>query len=151
MVTLITNFANLLCASLLVGAMFGAQLFLNPAGLTAPSYILVQQQGIRRFNTTLPALGAATILLTVSAAILARTDSRRVYLLSAAAVCFIAAGLVTRFLNQPLNAVVMTWRPETYPSDWTTLRDEWWRGHIVRLASGLLGLSLVIAASLMRE
>ena len=151
MFALITNFANLLFASLLVGAMFGAQLFLNPAGLTAPSYIVLQQQGIRRFNTRLPVLGAATILLTIIAAILARTDRRRVYLLCAAAVCFIAAGLVTRFLNQPLNAVVMTWRPEAYPPDWATLRDEWWRGHILRLASGLLGLSLVIAAALTRE
>jgi Domain of unknown function (DUF1772) len=151
MFALITNFANLLFASLLVGAMFGVQLFMNPAGLTAASYIVLQQQGIRKFNNKLPVLGAATILVTIGAAMLARTDGRRVYLLSAAAVCFIAAGLVTRFLNQPLNAVVMTWRAETYPLDWTTLRDEWWRGHMVRLASGLLGLSLVIAAALMRE
>jgi uncharacterized membrane protein len=151
MFALIINFANLLLASLLVGALFGVRVFLNPAGLNSTSYIVLQQQAIRTMNTIMPALGAVTILLTITAATLAREDRAGLFLLAGAAFCFIATGLITRFLNQPINAVVMTWRPESHPADWTRLRDDWWRGHLVRVATGILGLSLVIAAAVKRH
>jgi Domain of unknown function (DUF1772) len=71
-------------------------------------------------------------------------------LLIAAMGCLVASGLTTRFLNQPINAMVMTWRNDSPPADWTRLRDAWWRWHLVRLATGLVGLSLLIAATLNR-
>jgi uncharacterized membrane protein len=74
----------------------------------------------------------------------------RLYLLAAAAVCVATIGLITRFLNQPINAVVITWRSDSASSDWTRLRDEWWRWHCFRLAMGIIGLSLLIAATLKR-
>lgn len=150
MIALIMDFANLLLAALVVGALFGAWLFLNPKGLDANSYITLQQQAIRRMNTVMPALGAATILVTITAAVFGRGDRARLSLLLAAVVCFVAIGLITRFLNQPINSTVMTWRAELPPSNWTVLRDEWWRWHRVRLAVGLVGLSLLIAATLKR-
>ena len=148
MFTLIVDFANLLLAALVAGALFGAWLFLNPKGLDANPYITLQQQAVRRMNTVMPALGASTILVTITAAVFGRGDRGRLCLLLAAVVCFVAIGLITRFLNQPINAVVMTWRAELPPSNWTALRDEWWRWHRVRLAVGLVGLSLLIAAAL---
>jgi uncharacterized membrane protein len=150
MFDLMVDFANLLLAALVVGALFGVRLFLNPAGLDADSYVVLQQQAIRTMNRVMPALGAVTILVTLTAAVLGRGDRMRLCLLIAAAVCFVAIGLTTRFLNQPINAVVMAWRRDVPPSEWTQLRDEWWRWHLVRLTTGLLGLSLLIAATLRR-
>jgi uncharacterized membrane protein len=144
MLVLLIDFCNLLLAALLVGALFGAWLFLNPAGLEASVYITLQQQAIRTMNKVMPALGAATLLITVTAAILAREDHTRLWLLIATALCFVAIGLVTRFLNQPINAIVMTWRSDLPPANWTGLRDAWWRWHLFRLATGLVGLSLLI-------
>jgi uncharacterized membrane protein len=141
------TFANLVLAALVVGAMFGVWLGLDPAGLPAAAYLTQQQHAIRGLNVTMPALGAVTILLTVTAAVLARGDGPRLALLVAAAACFLAAGLVTRFLNQPINAVVMTWSPEAAPADWTALRDAWWRWHVLRTGSGLAGLCLLVAAT----
>ena len=69
MLALTIDFANLLLAALVVGALFGVSLLLNPARLDASSYITVQQQAIRSLNTVLPALGAATILVTIAAAV----------------------------------------------------------------------------------
>ena len=147
---LIVDFANLLLASLLVGATFGVWLVFNPAGLGANVYVALQQQGIRTLNVAMPALGAATALVTVTSAVLGREDRTRVLLLLAAVVCFVAAGLITRFLNQPINAIVMTWAVDAPPANWTQLRDEWWRWHLMRLIAGLAGLSLLIAATLRR-
>jgi len=144
------SFADVLLAALLVGAMFGMWLILNPAGLAAGGYVTVQQQAIRTLNLAMPMLGVITILLTILAAVLGRDDSIRLGLLVGTVACFVASGLITRFLNQPINAVVITWRPDAPPANWTAVRDEWWRWHLIRLLTGLGGLSLLIAAMLHR-
>jgi len=148
MLTLMIDFANMLLAALVVGGLFGAWLLLNPKGVDANSYVILQQQAIRTMNKVMPPLGAATILVTMAAAILGRADHRRLWLLIAAVVCFSASGVITRFRNQPINAIVVTWRRDVPPSDWTMLRDTWWRWHVIRLATGLAALFLLIAATL---
>lgn len=150
MFALMIDFANLLLAALVVGAVFGVWLLLDPKGLDANSYVPLQQQGIRTMNRVMPALGAITVLVTIAAAILGREDRVRMGLLVAAVVCFAATGLITRFRNQPINAIVITWRAELPPGNWMALRDTWWRWHLIRLAIGLTGLSLLIAATLRR-
>ena len=144
------DFANLLLGALVAGALFGAWLFLRPTGLDARTYVTVQQQAIRTMNTAMPALGAATIFLTLAAAVAARGDAARVWLLAGAAVCLTASGGITRFVNQPINATVMTWSADGPAANWTALRDAWWRWHVVRVASGLAGMALLIAARLKR-
>jgi len=151
MLTTMIDFADLLLAALLVGTMFGMWLILNPAGLAASVYITLQQQGIRTLNRAMPGLGAVTILLTIVAALLGRDDGTRFGLLVGTIVCFLAAGVITRFLNQPINAIVITWHTDAPPENWTGVRDEWWRWHLVRLIAGLGGLSLLIAAMLQRS
>jgi uncharacterized membrane protein len=150
MFSAIIDFANVLLAALVVGAMFGMWLLFNPSGLNARSYVELQQHGIRKLNLAMPALGAATILVTITAAVIGRGDSKRLWMLLATVACFVASGLITRFLNQPINAIVVTWSSDSPPANWTALRDEWWRWHLFRLAAGLGGLSLLIAATLRR-
>ena len=149
MVALIVEFANLLLASLLVGAMFGVWLVFNPVGLAANFYVALHQQGIRALNVTLPALGAATGLMTLASVLLGQGNRTR-FLLLAAVICFAVAGLITRLLNQPINAIVMTWAVDAPPTNWTHLRDQWWQWHLMRLVAGLAALSLLIAATLRR-
>jgi uncharacterized membrane protein len=151
MLSVVIDFATVLLAALLVGSMFGMWLVLNPAGLYANFYVALLQQGIRTLNRVLPALGLATILLTIAAAALGRGEGTRFDLLIGAAICFVAAGLITRFLNQPINAIVTTWNCDSPPANWTEMRDQWWRWHLARLVAGLGGLSLLIAATLMRR
>ena len=148
MLLVIVNFINLLLAALVVGSMFGVWLIFNPAGLDASSYVAFQQQGIRRLNKPMPLLGAATILFTVVAAVVGVRDGRRPGLLVASIVCFIVAALTTRFLNQPINAVVMTWNSSAPPDAWANLRDAWWRWHLLRMAAGLVGFCLLLVATL---
>jgi uncharacterized membrane protein len=149
MYSAIVDFTNVLLAALLVGTMFGVWLVFNPSGLSASNYLAVQQQGVRTLHPVMPALGGATILVTIAAAVLGRDDHTRLWLLIAAVAC-LAAGLITRFLNMPINAIVITWSGDSLPANWTSLRDGWWKWHCVRLIAGLVGLSLLIAATLRR-
>jgi anthrone oxygenase-like protein len=142
------SFANLLLASLATGAMFGVWLFFNPKGLDGPRYVVLHQQGIRTMNTAMPIMGAVTIALTVAAAAMARHDGVRLSLLAMAVIGFLAAGLITRFCNQPINTVVMSWSAATPPTLWMQLRDKWWHWHVTRLVFGIGGLCALILANL---
>jgi uncharacterized membrane protein len=96
-------------------------------------------------------LGAATILLSIISAFLSRADGVSLGLMVGVVLAFIIAGFITRFLNQPINAVVMTWTPDAPPANWMQLRDTWWYWHLVRLFFGITGLSLLTAAMLRRH
>jgi hypothetical protein len=144
------RFADLLLAALSVGAMFCVWLVFDPKGVDAPSYLILQQQGVRGLNIVMPLMGAAVIILTLVAAALSRADRTRMTILILAACTFLAAGLITRFLNQPINAIMMRWSPASVPDGWMALRDSWWRWHVTRLVCGLGGLSLIILAEIKR-
>ena len=102
------DFVDVMLAALLVGAMFGVWLLLNPARRIPGLYITLHQQGIRTLNTALPAFGAATVILSLMSAVLARGQSVGRALLIATAICFAAAGFITRFQNQRINATVIS-------------------------------------------
>lgn len=142
------RFVSLLLTSLLVGTMFGIWLGFNPSALTARAYVEMQQNAIRALNISLPALGLVCILLTAALAALTKNDKRGRYLLVAAAMCLALAGVVTRFGNQPINAVVMAWSPEAPAANWMELRDTWWHWHILRTVAGVGALALALLAAL---
>ena len=144
----IIRFVLLVVLALLVGSMFGIWVGYNPAGLSASAYVEQQQNAIRSLNTLLPAMGAACLVLTVALAALTSGDPRSRYMLVAAALLLMLAAAVTRFSNQPLNAVVMTWDAQAPAANWAQLRDEWWQWHIVRSVAGIAALALTVLAVL---
>ena len=144
----IIRFVDLLLVALLAGAIFGIWIGFNPAGLSPGTYVEQQQHAILALNTFMPLLGAVCIVLTVALAVLTKGDRGTRYLLIATAVCLLIAGVVTRFENQPINSIVMTWSPQAPPPNWTELRDTWWQWHIVRTVAGIAALCLLILAVL---
>lgn len=148
MVTLVSDFASLALAALLVGAMFAVCLLFNPRAQDASTYVAHQQWGVRTLHPPLPLLGIATTIAVLLAAFLYRSDKPHVILLLIAAGLFVAAGLITRLLNMPINAVMMTWSPQAPPAEWGRLRDAWWRWHLLRFSAGAAGLGLLIYAAL---
>jgi len=146
------RFANLFLAGLVAGTMFGIWLGYDPRKLSPSAFIEQHQNAVRALNVTMPALGAICIVLTIIHAYLARFRRSASNTLLAAAILFIAAGFITRFGNQPINATVMTWQADAPPPPgWTDLRDQWWQWHVERTAAGLLGFILVVAASVRDE
>lgn len=141
------RFISLLLTSLLVGTMFGIWLGFNPAALSATAYVEMQQNAIRALNVSLPVLGLVCIIFTAALAVLTKHDQRTRYLLVAAVLSLIAAGLITRFANQPINAVVITWSPQAPAANWAELRDTWWYWHVWRTIAGIAALALALLAA----
>ncbi len=144
----IIRFVLLLLLSLLVGTMVGIWVGYNPASLSAAAYVEQQQNAIRAFNVLLPAVGAVCIALTVGLAVRARANSRVRYLHVIAGILMVAAAVVTRFGNQPINAVVMGWSAHAPAENWMHLRDAWWQWHVVRSVAGLGAIALTFIAVL---
>jgi uncharacterized membrane protein len=144
----VVRFVFLLLLGLLVGTMFGIWAGFNPLGLSATAYVEQQQNAIRSLNTLLPLMGAACIALAVWLAAVARSEGRARFLLIGAVVCLLVAAVVTRFCNQPINAVVITWDAQSPPPQWAQLRADWWQWHIVRTVAGIAGLGFALAAVL---
>jgi Anthrone oxygenase len=67
-----------------------------------------------------------------------------------AAAILIAGGLITRFGNQPINAIVATWNANSPPPEWEALRDRWWHLHVIRTWIALFGFALLLIATRMK-
>jgi hypothetical protein len=139
---------TLLVLSLVTGAMFGIWRGYDPTGYSPNTFVEVQQGAIRGLNFLMPALGGVA----TAGAILLAFDARRrgpVFALYLAAVIFlVVAALVTRFGNQPINAIVMDWTSAP-PSGWEALRDRWWAWHQIRLVAGVAAEMLLVGAILL--
>ena len=134
----------LLVLSLVVGAMFGVWRGFNPASFSPATFIEVQQGAIRGLNELLPAMAAIAIITALLLAFFGRGRPIVLSLYLAASAAMIIAGLITRFGNQPINAVVMSWG-RLPPAGWEILRDSWWSWHLARLAAGIVAEILLIA------
>ena len=146
MLAIILRFVLLVLFGLLVGTMFGIWVGYNPASLSAVAYVEQQQNAIRALNTLLPLIGALCILIAISLALLSKHDPRARYLYLCAVAFMVVAAMVTRFGNQPINAIVMLWSPQSPAANWSELRDQWWQWHIVRSLAGISALVLITLA-----
>lgn len=147
----VARFLLLFVLALLVGTMFGIWVGFNPAALSAAAYVEQQQNAIRSLNTLLPAMGAACIVLATILAWLSKNNSRARFMLVGAVVLLVLAALVTRFGNQPINAIVITWSAQSPPTEWIQLRDQWWQWHVVRSLAAIAALALTILSVLVAQ
>lgn len=129
--------------------MFGVWLLFNPRSMSGAEYVQQHQHGVRTLDPPLPILGGATIVLTTVLAALGDSNRARLAALVAAGGCYLAAGLITRLINQPINSVLMSWTPEALPENWRQYRQKWWRWHVVRTTAAIIGLCLLIGAQLL--
>ena len=142
------KFFDILLTGLIAGIILGICIGYNPHNLSAIAYVEQQQNAIRSLNVLMPALGLIAIILTFIYAFLCKGGNLNRNLLLVAAVFLIASGLITKFGNQPINALVITWDTGNIPDTWTALRDEWWTFHILRTLSTLAGFTLIVWVSI---
>jgi uncharacterized membrane protein len=141
--------AGILLIALVAGSTFGIWRGYNPTGYSATTFLEMHQGAVRGLNTLLPAMGAAALLLTATLVFGARSNRRALPYYILTLVLMTAAALVTRFGNQPINAIVMSWTPDTIPDDWAALLDRWWIWHVLRTAcsaGAVLLLTLAVFA-----
>ncbi len=136
---------SLLLISLVTGSMFGIWRGYNPATFSPATFVEVHQGAVRGLNVLLPSMALVCILSVATLAWLGSGSSQARWLYIAAAVAMVVAGLITRFGNQPINAVIMAWGPEP-PDGWQMVRDGWWNRHLFRLIAASGGQLMLIAA-----
>ena len=151
MTTRIIRFCNIVMVALVTGTIFGIWIGYNPKDLSAPTFIEQQQNAILALNTLMPILGLITILLTLTSAFLQRKDKVAFLVLLVASAFLIVSGLTTRFGNQPINSIVMTWDMNTPPNNWAELRNQWWIFHELRTLSAFIGLCLIVWTSIKKD
>jgi hypothetical protein len=144
------RFVNVILAGLLAGIIFGIWIGFNPQNLSAATYVEQQQNTIKSLNTLMPLLGLITIIITITSAFMQRISKRTFFTLLAAALFLIISGLITRFGNQPINSIVMTWTNNSIPDNWMELRDRWWSLHILRTVAALLAFFMIVWTSIRR-
>jgi uncharacterized membrane protein len=137
---------DILVISLVAGSIFGIWRGYNPSTYSAETFVEVHQGAVRGLNVLLPVMGLTAIVLTLLLMFLSRSKARPFRLYFAALLAMVAAGLVTRLFNQPINAEVMGWTADAIPDNWTEFRDAWWRWHIVRLICAVAAAAILIAA-----
>ena len=151
MTTQIIRFSNLLMAALVAGTIFGIWLGYNPTDLSAATYIEQQQNVIIALNTIMPILGLITIILTLASAFLRRKEQMAFKALLVASAFLILSGLITKFGNQPINSIVMTWDLNNPPNNWMELRYKWWFYHEIRTMTAVIGLCLIVWTSMKKD
>lgn len=140
---LVIRLLNLILSGLMAGILFGIWLGYNPKHLSVQTYVEQLQSSINALNTLMPILGVITIILTLIAAFMQKQNQTVFITLLIAVFFLIAGGLITKFGNQPINSVVMTWDKNHAPDNWTILRDKWWYLHTVRMLSTVISFCLV--------
>jgi hypothetical protein len=148
MTTSIIRFLNIIIAALLAGTSFGIWMGFNPLNLSPSTYIEQQQNMVRALNVLMITLVFGATIITIISAILQRGDMKAFFPLLIASLFFIACIIISRFGNQPINNVIMTWTSGTIPNNLSELREKWWSFHIMRTIAELIALCLVTWTSI---
>lgn len=135
----------------MAGTIFGIWLGYNPKDLSAPTFVEQQQNAIIALNTLMPILGLITIVLTLTSAFLHKKEKGVFITLLIATLFLMISGLTTRFGNQPINSVVMTWDMNSPPDNWMEFREHWWAYHKIRTATALIALFLIVWMSIRKD
>jgi Domain of unknown function (DUF1772) len=143
------DFVAVMLAALVAGTTFGILTGYDPTGISGPAYIEVQQGAIRGLNVLIPVMGGIAVLLVLVDTWISRAAKARMAMLLIAAVLLVAAALITRLENQPINAIVLTWNAQSPPAGWEALRDQWWHWHMIRTWVTVAGLALLLIGTKM--
>jgi hypothetical protein len=75
-------------------------------------------------------------------------EPRTFYLTLAGFALLVVALLVTAIVEVPIVKQIDTWTIPTLPGDWQLLRDRWGAFHVIRVASGVLCLVLLLIGAI---
>jgi hypothetical protein len=148
---LLLEFLNLFCAGLLAGAEYTVRF-----GVRAPITILderpqveLRQALIRRLRVLVPAVYVPTALSAVAVMVLAGSGAgfgfRCVGLLA------VLLWTATTFLGTvPINADMLTWRPEAPPAQWKAIIGKWERLDTIRFWAAVVAFAFFLTAAALR-
>jgi uncharacterized membrane protein len=143
---MLVQFLAALLFAMVAGSVFGIWRGYDPTTYAGATFLEMHQGAVRGLNALLPGLALVSIFLTLALTWLARGKGMVFWLYLGALLLMVGGGVVTRFFNQPINAQVMGWTPDSLPANWADLRAAWWNWHLVRTGLSVLGIALLLAA-----
>ena len=144
----IIQIAAITSIALVAGSTFGIWLGYNPLFYSASTFVEVHQGAVKGLNFLLPAIAMTAIVCVIVLAYRIRRSGTPFYLYLLALALIMSGGLITRFINQPINADIVNWSPTSLPDGWQSVRNTWWTFHIVRTISSITAMVLLIIAVL---
>ncbi len=147
----VLRFINIILAAILAGTSFGIWIGFDPANLSPATYVEQQQNMLGSLNVLMISLVVIATVITLLSAWLQKSDKSIFITLLIASAFFIACIIISRFGNQPINNLMMSWTPVSLPDNWTHLRDQWWSFHILRTIAELIALVLVTWISIKKN
>jgi ABC-type proline/glycine betaine transport system permease subunit len=145
------RFLNIIVAALLAGISVGIWIGFNPLDLSPSTYIEQQQNTIRSLNVLMISLVVFATVITIISAFLQKGNKEDLIVLLIASLFFISCILISRFGNQSINKIIMTWTTDSLPANLSELRDKWWSFHIMRTIAELIALFLVTWISIKKN
>lgn len=149
LVTITVQAVAVTLLGLVTGSMFAIWLGYPILDYSPSTFVEVHQTAVRGLNTILPAMAAMALVLIAGLALAARHRPSLMWSYVIVALLVVTGGLITRFINQPINVQVMTWSATSLPSDWSVIRDRWWTWHQMRLAITFIAQLFLIVAVLL--
>jgi hypothetical protein len=151
MIISVIRFLNIIVAALLAGISVGIWIGFNPLDLSPSTYIEQQQNTIRSLNVLMISLVVFATVITIISAFLQKGNKEDFIVLLIASLFFISCILISRFGNQSINKIIMTWTTDSLPANLSELRDKWWSFHIMRTIAELIALFLVTWISIKKN
>jgi uncharacterized membrane protein len=141
---------SIVLAALVVGVFWGPWVGLTRSIATfePTAFLAIVKRLSANLGPLMTILMPATLALLVPVLILAFSERRATFYLTLAALaCFAVATVVTLVTEVPIVKQIESWTPSTLPCDWERLRDRWVSFHLLRVISGIAGLTLLVVGA----
>ena len=145
---ILISIVALVCTGLLAGIFLGHRAGVSQAGprLAPATFIQLQQLIHGIYVRMMPPLVLGAVISSIVWAILLRADSTRsaLWLVFLASMALVVAAALTRAVNIPINAQLMTWNIDAPPANFRDIWQPWERVHSIR--TGLAIIAFVLQA-----
>jgi uncharacterized membrane protein len=142
---------SIVCSALVAGMFYGPWAALSRSMRTfAPEvFLAIVDRMNRNMAPVMTVLMPAALLAMIPVLIGSYWAYPKVFsLYSAAFVLFIVAVAVTVLVEVPIVKEIVSWTVATLPANWQQVRDRWVRVHVIRVATGIASLVLLLIAAI---
>jgi uncharacterized membrane protein len=141
---------SIVCAGLSSGVFLGHKMGISVARhrLTPQDFVHLGQSSHRYFSRVMPILTISGVLASVLWSVLLRSSSQTVqfWFVLGASIEMVAAVVLTRAVNIPINKQLMSWSTEAPPANLREVWEPWEKAHTVRTILVLSAFILQVVA-----
>jgi uncharacterized membrane protein len=138
---------SIILAALVLGVFWGPWVGLTSsiASFDPPTFLAIVGRLSRNLAPVMTVLMPAALVSMLPVLILAYGGRPATFGFTLAALgCYAIALGVTVVTEVPIVKRIQTWTPATMPANWEQQRDKWASFHLIRVAAGIAGLTLLV-------